>query len=82
MRRVNEMFHVDDEGRLVKTSNNQPVPEDEPVFILRGRDNLSVPTLIHYHKMMGVWTWTRNVRRQLRLSSSNSLNSLTITQTA
>lgn len=42
------MFHVDDEGYLVKTSNNERVPEDEPVFILRGRDVLAVASIHHY----------------------------------
>jgi hypothetical protein len=49
LRKLNEMFHVDDEGYLVKTSNNQRVPEDEPIFILRGRDNQAVQTLKLYH---------------------------------
>lgn len=46
-RPVNEMFHIAN-GRLVKTSNNQPIPNEEPVFILRGRDNLSAKTIAHY----------------------------------
>ena len=47
MRKLNEMFHIDGE-RLVKTSNGQAVPEDEPVFILRGRDVLACWTLGKY----------------------------------
>jgi len=41
------MFHIDGE-QLVKTSNGQPVPEDEPVFIIRARDKNAVETLTHY----------------------------------
>lgn len=40
-------FHIAD-GRLVKTSNGQPVPEDEPVFIIRGRDELAVGVILDY----------------------------------
>jgi hypothetical protein len=47
-RKLNEMFHINSDLRLVKTSNNQLVPEDEPVFILRGRDNISLPALRNY----------------------------------
>jgi hypothetical protein len=47
MRRLNEMFHIDGE-RLVKTSNGQPVPDDEPLFVLRARDHAAVPTLLAY----------------------------------
>jgi len=35
---------------LIKRSNNDPVPEDEPIFILRARDHLAVPTLLTYLK--------------------------------
>jgi hypothetical protein len=47
MRKLNEMFHIDGE-QLVKTSNGQPVPSDEPLFILRGRDRLALSVLSHY----------------------------------
>jgi len=46
---VNEMWHIDEEYRLVKTSNGQPLPDDEPVVVLRARDRLAVPTLKFYH---------------------------------
>lgn len=48
MRKINAMFHTDDEGYLVKTSNGQRVPEDEPVFILRGRDKLAAIAIDTY----------------------------------
>ena len=50
MRAVNEMFHIDGE-RLVKTSNGQPVPDDEPMFILRARDQNSLRTLDLYIRL-------------------------------
>lgn len=46
-RKVNDMFHIDGE-RLIKTSNGQPIPHDEPIFILRGRDAIAEPTITHY----------------------------------
>lgn len=50
MRRVNQMFHIEGE-RLVKTSNGQPVPEDEPLFIIRGRDAIAVAALFAYRDL-------------------------------
>jgi hypothetical protein len=52
MRTLNEMFSIDDEGYLVKTSNGERVPEDEPLFILRGRDFLAVQAIYHYLEEM------------------------------
>lgn len=42
-RQINHMFHVDENYRLVKTSNDQAVPDNEPVIIIRGRDRLALP---------------------------------------
>jgi hypothetical protein len=50
-RELNAMFHIDENFRLVKSSNNQPVPDDEPIVILRGRDRLALPTLELYKKL-------------------------------
>lgn len=47
MRRINSHFHIDDE-QIIKTSNGQPIPPEEPVFIFRGRDKLAVEALLHY----------------------------------
>lgn len=33
---------------IVKTGNNHPVPDDEPVILFRGRDRLAMPMLEHY----------------------------------
>ena len=52
MRRINERFHIDGE-RIVKTSNGQPVPEDEPLFLLRARDRLAV-RLLHVYGLMSI----------------------------
>lgn len=36
------------DGKLVNRQSGEPIPDDEPVFILRGRDALAVDTLISY----------------------------------
>lgn len=33
---------------IFKTSNGEPIPEDEPIFILRARDNLAIELLRSY----------------------------------
>ena len=53
MRKLNEMFHLEGE-RLVKTSNGQFVPDDEPIFILRGRDAIAVEALEYYTSLCHV----------------------------
>lgn len=52
LRKINDMFHVDTEGYLVKSSNGERVPEDEPVFILRARDNCAGPAIGVYLEEM------------------------------
>jgi hypothetical protein len=47
MRKLNDMFHLEGE-RLVKTSNGQFVPDDEPLFILRGRDAVAADAIEYY----------------------------------
>jgi hypothetical protein len=49
MKKLNDMFHIEGE-QLIKTSNGEPVPEDEPVFVLRARDAAALPTLQDYVK--------------------------------
>lgn len=48
LRRINDRFHVDTEGIVIKTSNGQAIPEDEPIVLLRGRDRLAHPLLLIY----------------------------------
>jgi hypothetical protein len=46
-------FEIKD-NRLVKKSNGEAIPDDEPTFILRGRDNLAIPLLKIYHQLCEV----------------------------
>lgn len=36
--------------RIVKTSNNEILPDDEPLFLMRARDHLAIPTLKAYRE--------------------------------
>lgn len=47
MRQLNSMYHIEGE-QLVKTSNGQAIPEDEPVFILRARDRVAIHAIRIY----------------------------------
>lgn len=47
MRKIDGKFHIDGE-QIVKTSNGDVVPEDEPLILFRARDHLALPMLLHY----------------------------------
>lgn len=55
-RRINKRFHIliaelSLSGiKIIKTSNGQEVPLDEPLFIIRGRDHLALQALEDYRK--------------------------------
>ena len=34
--------------QIIKTTNGQPIPDDEPLILFRGRDRLAVPMLEYY----------------------------------
>ena len=54
-KRIDNKFSIDtNDCRIVKTSNGMPIPDDEPKFILRGRDRLAIPLLIIYKVLCGV----------------------------
>jgi hypothetical protein len=50
-RGLGSKFFIED-GNLFK-NNGQLVPPEEPVFLLRARDNLAVPLLKEYHELCG-----------------------------
>lgn len=39
------------EGRLVKKSDGAPIPEDEPLFILRAKDKYALAVLLDYRRL-------------------------------
>ena len=47
MKRLDSKFSIDGE-RVVKTANREPIPDDEPLFLVRARDRLALPLLRMY----------------------------------
>ena len=43
-----ERKYAIENGRLVKRSTGVPIPDDEPLFILRAKDSNALPTLMAY----------------------------------
>ena len=48
-RDIDSKFAVSTDGKIYKKSNNEIVPDDEPLFLLRGRDRLALKLLQAYH---------------------------------
>jgi len=51
---IDGKFHAevrDSRVVIVKTSSGEIVPEDEPLWLTRGRDRLMLPTQEHYKKL-------------------------------
>lgn len=49
MRKITDKYYV--EGDQIYKSNGDLVPEDEPLFLLRAKDIVSIPTLRAYLDM-------------------------------
>lgn len=47
MRKIDGKFHIDGD-KIIKTSNGEVVPEDEPLFLMRARDHIALPLLEVY----------------------------------
>ena len=52
MRKLDSKFHIEGD-QIVKTSNGDPIPEDEPLFLIRARDYLALP-LLHEGRVLDV----------------------------
>ena len=50
-RDIDTKFAVSIDGQIYKKSNDEIVPDDEPLFLLRGRDILAIPLLIEYFEI-------------------------------
>jgi hypothetical protein len=53
MKKLDGKFSIDGD-RIVKTSNGDPIPDDEPVFLIRARDRLALPLLRIYDQLSQV----------------------------
>jgi len=47
MKIIDPKHHIEGE-RIIKTGNLEPIPDNEPLLLLRGRDRLALPLLKHY----------------------------------
>jgi len=50
MRQISNRFSVDGD-EIIKTSNGEPIPHDEPLLVLRARDRLALPLLRIYQQL-------------------------------
>jgi hypothetical protein len=50
MRRIDRKFAVDGD-RIIKTTNGEVLPPEEPLFLFRARDHLALPALRAYLAM-------------------------------
>jgi hypothetical protein len=47
-RDIDSKFAVSKDGKIYKKSNEEIIPDDEPLFLIRGRDLLGIPFLKLY----------------------------------
>jgi len=47
MRQIDSKYHVKNE-RIIKTTNGEEIPYNEPLFLFRARDKLARDALIYY----------------------------------
>lgn len=40
------------DGRIVKKSNEKPIPDDEPIFIFRAKDRKALAALVAYSMIL------------------------------
>lgn len=53
------------DNRLVKRSNQVPIPEDEPLFVLRAKDRKALPVLVAYNMIVDNLTQKEAVKRSI-----------------
>jgi hypothetical protein len=46
---IDEKHHI--EVKIIKTTNDQPIPDNEPTILFRGRDKLALPMLRYYKEL-------------------------------
>lgn len=50
MRVIDEKFHIEGD-KIIKTTNGQEVPMEEPLCVFRGRDYLVIPLMEYYRQL-------------------------------
>lgn len=51
MRQIDQKHTITDEGKLIKASTGEEIPETEPTILFRGRDRLALP-MLEYYKLL------------------------------
>lgn len=55
IKKIDEKHHIDvmtnGEIKIIKTTNGQAIPDEEPIILFRGRDKLALPMLRHYYNL-------------------------------
>ena len=49
MKVIDPKYHIESE-KIIKTSNGEEVPDDEPLILFRARDNLAIDMLCEYRQ--------------------------------
>ena len=53
------------DNRLVKRDGEIPVPENEPLFILRAKDRKALPALLAYHMILDNLSQMESVKKSI-----------------
>jgi len=61
-----ERKYTIENNRLVRRSDGVPVPEDEPLFILRAQDIKALPVILAYQIICNNLTHTTNVIKSIK----------------
>jgi hypothetical protein len=51
-RKISTRFATTSYGEVIKLSNGEILPGDEPLFVLRARDVLAIPMLLHFEELI------------------------------
>jgi len=76
-RQLTSRFHIHADLRtakisVIKTSNGQEVPEEEPLVLLRARDRLAIPTLEAYGKIVVETEYSDPIAKEEHLLSNKA----------
>ncbi len=50
MRQIDPKFHIEGD-QIIKTSNGDPIPEDEPLMLFRARDKYALAAIAYYGEL-------------------------------
>ncbi len=59
-------YTINEDGKLVRRVDGVPVPNDEPLVILRAQDKYALPLLLAYHILCQNLTHKANIIRSIQ----------------